>query len=339
MQRKAISFLIMCTIATAFFTNSSVSAAAEEFVPGGSAALPAVSSYESWMQFETPDTNTPAIDTDGCLNYTLAKLSARYNLPVPGVSLLSDSYDYYTAFSEKVLSGGATKMDSLANQYQAYLTRQESVWLSGNLEERIAQAYAVCAETGTERSQSYILQMTTASGSDHYVLVDYIDTEQKRLYLLDSGSWYVEYLGDAKTMEKGYCITAVHPFHIFKMPGDTDGDFLLTQCDIDNLLHGAYEDTLSGDANHSGTADLSDAVYLAHLIQSVGHLSVQHALETEIPPPLQPHLPMRCPPSGTVRFFSDSLPNEKESACTVTVRTDSFLLHLRNPGCLPLQTV
>ncbi len=45
-------------------------------------------------------------------------------------------------------------MDSLANQYQAYLTRQESVWLSGNLEERIAQAYAVCAETGTERSQS-----------------------------------------------------------------------------------------------------------------------------------------------------------------------------------------
>ena len=72
--------------------------------------------------------------------------------------------------------------------------------------------------------------------------------------------------------------------HIFKMPGDTDGDFLLTQCDIDNLLHGAYEDTLSGDANHSGTADLSDAVYLAHLIQSVGHLSVQHALETEIPP-------------------------------------------------------
>lgn len=40
MQRKAISFLIMCTIATAFFTNSSVSAAAEEFVPGGSAALP-----------------------------------------------------------------------------------------------------------------------------------------------------------------------------------------------------------------------------------------------------------------------------------------------------------
>lgn len=67
------------------------------------------------MQFETPDTNTPAIDTDGCLNYTLAKLSARYNLPVPGVSLLSDSYDYYTAFSEKVLSGGATKMDSLAN--------------------------------------------------------------------------------------------------------------------------------------------------------------------------------------------------------------------------------
>ena len=284
MQRKAISFLIMCTIATAFFTNSSVSAAAEEFVPGGSAALPAVSSYESWRQFETPDTNTPAIDTDGCLNYTLAKLSARYNLPVPGVSLLSDSYDYYTAFSEKVLSGGATKMDSLANQYQAYLTRQESVWLSGNLEERIAQAYAVCAETGTERSQSYILQMTTASGSDHYVLVDYIDTEQKRLYLLDSGSWYVEYLGDAKTMEKGYCITAVHPFHIFKMPGDTDGDFLLTQCDIDNLLHGAYEDTLSGDANHSGTADLSDAVYLAHLIQSVGHLSVQHALETEIPP-------------------------------------------------------
>ena len=91
MQRKAISFLIMCTIATAFFTNSSVSAAAEEFVPGGSAALPAVSSYESWMQFETPDTNTPAIDTDGCLNYTLAKLSARYNLPVPGVSLLADS--------------------------------------------------------------------------------------------------------------------------------------------------------------------------------------------------------------------------------------------------------
>lgn len=283
MQRKAISFLITCIISTAFFNNSTISAA-EDLIPGGSAALPAISSYESWMQFETPDTNTPAIDTDGCLNYALAKLTARYNLPIPGVDLLSDSYDYYTAFSEKVLSGETTKMDSLANQYQAYLTRQESIWLSGSLEERIAQAYTVCSEKGTDRSQSYVLQMTTASGSEHYVLVDHIDTEQKRLYLLDSGSWYVEYLGDAKTMEKGYCITAVHPFHIFKMPGDTDGDLLLTQCDIENLLHGTYPDTLSGDADHSGTADLSDAVYLAHLIQAVGHPNVQHDLETEIPP-------------------------------------------------------
>ncbi|MFR3811519.1 MAG: hypothetical protein ACLTXT_03270 [Ruminococcus callidus] len=77
--------------------------------------------------------------------------------------------------------------------------------------------------------------MTTASGSDHYVLVDYIDTEQKRLYLLDSGSWYVEYLGDAKTMEKGYCITQSTRFIFSKCRGYRRR-LSLTQCDIDNLL-------------------------------------------------------------------------------------------------------
>ena len=100
------------------------------------------------MQFASPDTHTPAIDTDGCLNYALAKMSVRYHLPVSGVDLLSDSYTYYTAFTNQILSGSGTKMDQVADAYSAYLTRRNCLAVSG-LEERMEQAYTVCAENSS----------------------------------------------------------------------------------------------------------------------------------------------------------------------------------------------
>ena len=36
-------------------------------------------------------------------------MSVRYHLPVSGVDLLSDSYTYYTAFTNQLLSGSGTK--------------------------------------------------------------------------------------------------------------------------------------------------------------------------------------------------------------------------------------
>ncbi|MFR2935479.1 MAG: hypothetical protein ACLTLH_09325, partial [Ruminococcus sp.] len=144
---------------------------------GGCAEVPAAQAYASWMQFAEPDENTPAIDRDGCLNYALAKLAVRYNLPVPGADNLSDSYTFYTAFVQEVLQSGMPKMERVAEVYSDYLQREESVWLSGTAEERAEQAYAVCAAAGNDRAYSYVLEMKTGSGSDHYVLTDRVDLE------------------------------------------------------------------------------------------------------------------------------------------------------------------
>lgn len=282
MQRFYRLFAAALTAAV-LFPGCSTPTTAEEFASGGSAAQPAIAAYESWMQFASPDTHTPAIDTDGCLNYALAKMSVRYHLPVSGVNLLSDSYTYYTAFTNQILSGSGTKMDQVADAYSAYLTREETVWLSGSMEERMEQAYTVCAENGSNAGWCCILQMTTASGSDHYVLADYADTAQKRLYLLDSGSWYVEYLGDAKTLEKGYFVTAVHPFQIQKMAGDLNGDFQLTSADVELLMQNRIADSLVADANFDGTVDSADAVYLAHAVQYTHDFQMQCAMQTNVP--------------------------------------------------------
>ena len=116
-----------------------------------------------------------------------------------------------------------------------------------------------------------------------YVLADYADTTQNRLYLLDSGSWYVEYLGDAKTLEKGYFVTAVHPFQIQKMAGDLDGDFQLTSADVELLMQNRVEDPLIADANFDGTVDSADAVYLAHVVQYTHDFQMQCAMQTNVP--------------------------------------------------------
>lgn len=255
---------------------------AEEFVPGGSAKQPAIAAYEDWMQFEVPDTNTPAIDEDGCLNYALAKMSVRYNLPVPGADALTDSYTYYTTFTKNILEPGMPKMQRVAAAYANYITLEETIWLSGSMEERMAQAYTVCAEQGDTLEWSYILQMTTATGSDHYVLVDYVDLTEQRLYLLDSGSWYIDYLGDEKSTEKGYYITAVHPYHISAVPGDLDGNLQLTAADAELLLQKkAPEQIENGDANHDGTVDTEDVVYIAHVAKYDSMETVQCALQSD----------------------------------------------------------
>ena len=158
MQRFYRLFTAALTAAV-LFPGCSTPTTAEEFASGGSAAQPAIAAYESWMQFASPDTHTPAIDTDGCLNYALAKMSVRYHLPVSGVNLLSDSHAYYTAFTNQILSGSGTKMDQVADAYSAYLTREETVWLSGSTEERMEQAYTVCAENSSNGWDRWIWSM------------------------------------------------------------------------------------------------------------------------------------------------------------------------------------
>ena len=145
---------------------------AESFERGNTADLPAAEAYASWTQFAVPDTQTPAIDQDGCLNYALAKMAVRYNLPVDGVDGLTDSYTYYTTFVHQLLSPELVKTDHIAEVYSEFLVLTEFDDFSGTISERIQQAYTYCAQTGSGNDWGYILQMTTASGSDHYVLVD-----------------------------------------------------------------------------------------------------------------------------------------------------------------------
>ena len=198
----------------------------EETLPN----LPAAEAYASWTQFAVPDTQTPAIDQDGCLNYALAKMAVRYNLPVDGVDGLTDSYTYYTTFVHQLLSPELVKTDHIAEVYSEFLVLTEFDDFSGTISERIQQAYTYCAQTGSGNDWGYILQMTTASGSDHYVLVDTVDTTEQRLYLLDSGSLYASYLGDTEHYT-GVLSPAHLRLSLQKVLGDLDDDFRLTQKD------------------------------------------------------------------------------------------------------------
>ena len=93
----------------------------------------------------------------------------------------------------------------------------------------------------------------------------------------------MEYLGDAKTLEKGYFVTAVHPFQIQKMAGDLDGDFQLTSADVELLMQNRIADSLVADANFDGTMDSADAVYLAHVVQYTHDFQMQCAMQTNVP--------------------------------------------------------
>lgn len=240
---------------------------AESFERGNTADLPAAEAYASWTQFAVPDTQTPAIDQDGCLNYALAKMAVRYNLPVDGVDGLTDSYTYYTTFVHQLLSPELVKTDHIAEVYSEFLVLTEFDDFSGTISERIQQAYTYCAQTGSGNDWGYILQMTTASGSDHYVLVDTVDTTEQRLYLLDSGSLYTSYLGDTETTTRGYCLQRIYAYHFQKVLGDLDDDFRLTQKDALLLWKNREATPCSvGDANHDGMLNLADVVYLAQYV-------------------------------------------------------------------------
>lgn len=244
-------------------------ASAESFLPGGEAKKPAISTYENWTQFDKPNDHTPAIDPDDCLDYALAKIAIRYSLPVSGVDVLDDSYTYYTTFTVMLYSETTSKMNQFAKIYCDYVAQGECVSLSGDLHECMDQAYAVCAENGSSAEWCYILQMKTASGSDHYVLVDHVDLDQQRLYLLDSRSQYTEYLGDETTCEKEYHVLAVYPFQILHAPGDCNSDLQFTQEDVVLLLQQIEQETAFpkyGDADHNGVVNASDAVYLAKIV-------------------------------------------------------------------------
>ena len=122
---------------------------AESFERGNTADLPAAEAYASWTQFAVPDTQTPAIDQDGCLNYALAKMAVRYNLPLDGVDGLTDSYTYYTTFVHQLLSPELVKTDHIAEVYSEFLVLTEFDDFSGTISERIQQAYTYCAQTGS----------------------------------------------------------------------------------------------------------------------------------------------------------------------------------------------
>ena len=64
---KITHFGWLMTAGAILITWTGPRAGAEEYAPGGTADLSAAEAYETWMQFEVPDTHTPAIDTDGCL--------------------------------------------------------------------------------------------------------------------------------------------------------------------------------------------------------------------------------------------------------------------------------
>ncbi len=280
---RKIAIWLICFIFSITVSSGRIalSVYAEEFQPGGSAALPAAASYENWMQFAVPDTNTPAIDADGCLNYALAKLAVRYNFPIfseENITALSDSYTYYTEFTRSVLEGKGKKMDNVAEVYKDYLTKEDPIWLTGSIQERIDMTYEICSKLQDKDEYAIVLQMTTASGSDHYVLVDKANIMEERLYLLDTGSRYIQYLGDEKSTEKGYNVVAVHPFHIVHVPGDINGDMRIGIADIEHLLvQSSKTDLLHGDANHDGTINTADVVYLAKLIQYQNGKAIQYS--------------------------------------------------------------
>lgn len=256
---------ILCGSITAmgilFHTSQAV--LAEEFLPGGTASLSAISCYTTWKQFSQPNWNTPAIDEDGCLNYSLAKMTVRYNLPISNVNIFTNSYYYYVQFTETVISGSGTKISQFFNTYGIYTTRLDTTWISGGtLEDKMRLAYEICASYGDSNEWCFILQMTTKSGSSHYVMVDHVDLYEGRLYLLDSGSSYVQYLGDSMTLQKEYSINTVYAFQFTQIPGDCNGDRQLTEEDAKIIMYGSAVVGTKGDANHDGKTDLADAVYI-----------------------------------------------------------------------------
>ncbi len=263
-----MKILIMFLTAVIATYGMHVSASAE-YVPGGAAEIPAIDAFSTWTQFSSPDTQTPAIDETGCLDYALANLAVRYNLPLKNADVFDNSYDYYTRFVNEAIHPAYTKAVYFSDYFAPFVRFVEYAAVpSDSPQESWHAAYRYCTaiQAASKAPYAFVLEMTTASGSHHYVTVESIDNMQERLYLYDSGDRFSVYLGDAVSESRGYFVQGVYTMQITQIPGDADGDFCLTMTDAALLgthliQNGSYD--LSMDANQDGILDAEDAVYIA----------------------------------------------------------------------------
>lgn len=255
------------------FLSSCTFAASAGFKPGGAAEIPAIDSFSTWTQFSSPDTQTPAIDETGCLDYSLAKIAVRYNLPLTNVDVFDSSYEYYTEFVAEAIHPAYTKAIYFSEYFSPYLHFAEHAEiLASTAVESWKKTYEYCYQMQLKSPSAFVLEMTTASGSSHFVAVNTINETEERLYLYDSGDRFSEYLGDSVSESHGYYVKSVYTMQILSMPGDVDKDFQITWTDafLLNLMLGFGIDNIAnGDANHNGTADAADVRYIEKYAQHI----------------------------------------------------------------------
>ncbi|MBQ8515305.1 MAG: hypothetical protein IJ496_07895 [Ruminococcus sp.] len=258
-------------ILSAVVLTSTLSLSVSAFAPGGAADTPAIESFSTWTQFASPDTQTPAIDETGCLDYSLAKIAVRYNLPLDGADVFDTSYTYYTEFVEEAIHPAYTKAVYFSEHFAPLVRFEEQVPINADTASQSwEQAYEYCHSLQGDIPRAFVLEMHTASGSSHFVAVESLDPVQERLYLYDSGDRFSEYLGDSVSQSRGYHVESIYTIKILTVPGDADGDAQITLSDAVLLGMLLMHDTkydLRYDANQDGLLTAEDTDYITRYAQ------------------------------------------------------------------------
>lgn len=259
------------TILSAAILIGSLTLSVSAFTPGGAADSLAIESFSTWTQFANPDTQTPAIDETGCLDYSLAKIAVRYNLPLDNADVFDTSYTYYTEFVEEAIHPAYTKAVYFSEHFAPLVRFEEHVPINAStVAESWEQAYEYCHSLQGSTPRAFVLEMSTASGSSHFVTVESVDSVQKRLYLYDSGDRFSEYLGDSVSQSRGYHVESIYTIDILTVPGDADGDAQITLSDavlLGMLLVHDTEYDLRYDANQDGCLTAEDTDYITRYAQ------------------------------------------------------------------------
>ena len=270
-----MKFLAIILTAAVYVCISPFSASAA-FEQGGAALVPAIDAFSTLTQFSSPDTQTPAIDETGCLDYSLAKIAVRYNLPLEDADVFDSSYDYYTEFVENAVHPAYTKAIYFSEYFAPYVRFIEHIPITADSAgESWQEAYAYCRQMQQDIQAAFVLELSTSSGSSHFVSVDTVNETEKRLYLYDSGDRFSEYLGDSVSESRGYHVESIYTIELLAMPGDVDGDFQITWTDsfFLGLMCGfGIEDLSVCDANHDGVLDEADITYIEAFAR---HMQVQ----------------------------------------------------------------
>ena len=250
----------------ALFSYTSLFSAAASYEPGGAAQTPAIDSFSTWTQFANPDTQTPAIDEIGCLDYALAKIAVRYNLPLQHADVFETSYQYYTTFVAEAIHPSYTKAIYFSEHFSSSVQFIEQIPIyADTADESWQKSYEYCARNQNDQPFVFILEMSTASGSSHFVAVNTVNQQEKRLSIYDSGDRFSEYLGDSVSASRGYHVQTIYTMQILCMPGDIDGNYQITWTDsilLNMLLMHHADYTLQYDANHDGILNHSDVDYI-----------------------------------------------------------------------------